>query len=133
MEDPRVERALAEVWLVVWRRSDSLPEEPEAARRWVFVVAANVVRSVRRRIRRRRRLEEHLLDASARSVGSVDEDRAAHLAAWAALTESDRVVLRVAATTGPGRPLAEVLGVTDGVAAARLHRARARLRALLER
>lgn len=51
--------AVADVFLVVWRRADDVPEG-DAARLWMYGIARNVVRNRRRSAHRRRRLTERL-------------------------------------------------------------------------
>lgn len=121
---------LADIWLVAWRRIDVMPTDPDAARRWVFGVAANVVRGARRSEARRRRLAQRL-GGPRSSTAPTDDERLGVLAAWSALSPSDRQVLAVAGRLGPGRATAAALGITEDAAAARLHRARGRLTALL--
>ena len=52
--------ALVEVMIVTWRRLDSLPDEAEQARMWLFGIARNVVANGERGERRRRNLAERL-------------------------------------------------------------------------
>lgn len=120
---------------IAWRRFDDLPAA--AARGWLIGVARNCARNELRADRRRRR---HLgvLEAAARrrpaelsadavvTSGTVDSLRVA----FERLSEAEREVLLLAEWDGlTGADLGAALGVRANVAAVRLHRARARLRA----
>lgn len=52
--------ALAEVMVVVWRRSDSMPADPEQSRMWMFGIARNVASNAARGERRTGRLGDRL-------------------------------------------------------------------------
>lgn len=70
--------AVSEVFLVVWRRVDELPED-DSARPWLYGVARNVVRNGNRSIRRRQRL--HARVNSQRSVGDAGPEMQVLMAA----------------------------------------------------
>ncbi|WP_181032845.1 RNA polymerase sigma factor [Clavibacter michiganensis] len=53
---------LGDTALVAWRRIDSLPEQPEAARMWLFVTARHTLANFDRRSVSRRELTAHLSD-----------------------------------------------------------------------
>ena len=126
---------MAEVFIVAWRRLDSVPREPDQARAWLLGVArhqlANHRRGRIRRIRLADRLRQHLL------VNAPDPDdgpRPDVRAALATLSEDDRELLTLVTWEGltPSQ-VATVLRLSPGAARKRLERARRRLRAELER
>jgi RNA polymerase sigma-70 factor (ECF subfamily) len=124
--------AIAETFVVLWRRLDACPAGDEA-RPWLFGVARRVLANQRRGERRRTALAERLtaaLDPAEVSVAAGSDGRVAH--AFAALSESDREVLALVAWEELSREeLATALGVSRPVARLRLHRARRRFEAAL--
>ncbi len=134
--DPeRAKDVAAETFLIAWRRLDDVPEEP---RPWLFGVARRVIAGQFRSEARRDALAVRL---EAEPGGSLDADLAGVLggrdevlAAFSALRDSDREVLRLVTWDGlSSAEAAEVLAVTKLAFAVRLHRARRRLREELER
>jgi RNA polymerase sigma factor (sigma-70 family) len=137
----RCRDAVAEVFLVAWRRIESVPCG-DAARAWLYATARRVIANQRRSRRRRDALEdrlarERLLDASytaavstsaASAVAMSPEDASVH-AALARLSDRDREALLLVEWEGL-RPaeLATVLGCREVTARGRLHRARSRFR-----
>jgi RNA polymerase sigma factor (sigma-70 family) len=126
---------VAETFLVAWRRFGEVPADA-GARLWLYAVArrviANLHRTERRRTRLGRRLAETLRTEIATHPGPADE-AAEVLRAMADLGDQDRELLLLVSWEGlsPGEA-AKVLGVSSLAARSRLHRARRRLRALLE-
>lgn len=126
---------VAETFLVAWRRLDEVPIGT-AARPWLYGVArrviANLHRTERRRTRLGRRLAETLRTELAARPAPRDEATAA-LRAMAGLRDEDRELLLLVSWEGltPGEA-AKALGISSLAARSRLHRARRRLRALLE-
>jgi RNA polymerase sigma-70 factor, ECF subfamily len=125
--------ALAETFLVAWRRLDDVPGG-EDARPWLLAVARRVLANQRRGERRRDGLAQRLgHELTARLPGLDDDGGDRVRAALAQLTEEDREILRLAGweelTSGE---IAVVLGVRPVTARSRLHRARRRLRAQLD-
>lgn len=51
---------LGDVLVVVWRRIDTMPQEPDQARMWMFTIARKTLAGGHRTIRRRRALTERL-------------------------------------------------------------------------
>jgi RNA polymerase sigma-70 factor, ECF subfamily len=134
--DPeRAKDVAAETFLVAWRRLDDVPAEP---RPWLFGVARRVIAGQFRGEARRDALAVRL---QAEPSGSADADLAGRLgdrdevlAAFSALRERDREVLRLVTWDGlSAAEAAQVLSVTKLAFAVRLHRARRRLREKLER
>jgi RNA polymerase sigma-70 factor, ECF subfamily len=126
---------VAETFLVAWRRLGEVPIGEEA-RLWLYGVArltlANLHRAERRRTRLGRRLAETLrteLSAHSAPAGEAAEV----LRAIGELGEDDRELLLLVSWEGlsPGEA-ARVLGISSLAARSRLHRARRRLRHLLE-
>lgn len=126
---------LAETFLVAWRRRGEVPADA-GARLWLYAVArrvvANLDRTERRRTRLGRRLAETLRTELATHPAPAGE-AAAVLRAMAELSDEDRELLLLVSweELAPGEA-AKVLGISSLAARSRLHRARRRLRALLE-
>ncbi|WP_354697605.1 RNA polymerase sigma factor [Paraconexibacter sp. AEG42_29] len=140
----RVDRAedaadvVAETFLVAWRRLDDVPPGDEA-RLWLYGVArrqlANQRRGQLRRSRLAARLREELPTATA-GVGAAGDDQrvAAVRAALAHLDEEDREILRLTSWEGlTPAEIAAVLQIPGVTVRSRLHRARRRLKAQLDR
>ena len=129
---------LAETYLIAWRRIGQMPVEPDT-RPWLFMVARNVLANQHRARVRRSALTQSLVDDAARTVAEHqrppgDDPGAEGLArALALLPEPDREVLLLAGWDGlaPAQ-IATALGCSPPAARVRLHRARRRLRALLD-
>jgi RNA polymerase sigma factor (sigma-70 family) len=126
--------AVAETFLAAWRR---LPEVPLGAegRLWLFGTARFVIANQRRGEQRRTRLAEQLGSELRRQLPAEPaEDETGIVAALRALAEPDRELLMLVGweELTPAQA-AQVLGVTALAARSRLHRARRRLRAQLEK
>jgi RNA polymerase sigma-70 factor (ECF subfamily) len=125
----------AEVWAIAWRRLDRIPED---ALPWLFGVARRVLANQRRSERRRAALRGRLLETGFGWNDSVPppaipSDR--RLAdALASLKPADREALLLVAWEGlePARAAA-ALGVSAATFSVRMHRARKRLAATLDR
>jgi RNA polymerase sigma-70 factor (ECF subfamily) len=133
-----VDDIVSETFLVAWRRLDRVPGEPLP---WLLAVARNVLATQRRGGRRRHALTLRLGRATAE--GSADTEplvpRAGHAlddrlaGALAKLASKDREALTLVAWDGlEPHEAAFVLGESPGTFRVRLHRARGRLRGLLE-
>jgi RNA polymerase sigma-70 factor (ECF subfamily) len=126
---------VAETFLVAWRRLGEVPLG-DGARLWLYGVArltlANLHRAERRRTRLGRRLAESL--RTELSTHRPPEGEAAEvLRAIAELGEEDRELLLLVSWEGlTPSEAARVLGTSALAARSRLHRARRRLRHLLE-
>jgi RNA polymerase sigma factor (sigma-70 family) len=126
---------LAETFLVVWRRLDDVPSGDQALL-WLYAVARRALANQQRGERRRRRLAERLERELASALQAIPPREAAAepaLAAVARLRPQDREVLLLAAweELSP-QDIGTVLGISQIAARSRLHRARKRLRGLLE-
>jgi RNA polymerase sigma-70 factor (ECF subfamily) len=128
--------AVAETFLVAWRRIDEVPPGDEA-RLWIYGVARRVLANQHRSLGRRDRLGERLRDQLARQVVVRDPDSegaatGSALSAMDRLGPLDREVLRLTAWEQlEPREIAVVLGLDPQVVRTRLSRARARLRRML--
>ena len=130
------EDVVSEVFLIAWRRLESVPERPLP---WLLGVATRVLANRRRAETRTSALRERLANerSSAPGLGvTAAGPRSTLLAALGLLSERDQEVLVLVAWDGLDRAqAAEVLGISTGTFAVRLHRARRRLvkhRAVIE-
>ena len=120
---------VADAFLAAWRNIDELPPEPLP---WLYRAAQFAVANQRRTLARRGRLDDRAR-LQAASVTAVDHSElvAADLelaAAFRALSEADREVLRLAAWEGLSpAAIGAVVGCSAVAAKARLYRARRRL------
>jgi RNA polymerase sigma-70 factor, ECF subfamily len=123
------EDAVAETFLVAWRRLDELPDD---AKPWLLGVARRVLANQRRAAGRRHALVERVAGTPA---GEEDPPRRpAVLQALARLSDTDREVLLLVAWDGLSvQEAAAALRCTRTAAKVRLHRARRRFRAELHR
>lgn len=120
-----------------WRHWERRPP-PEELLPWLYAIAGNSVRGQHRATERRRRLTARLA-ALRYSEKSADPAEGVVLGrslgeALARLPEADREVLRLIAWEGQtdARALGLALGLSPVTARSRVHRARRRLRALLD-
>src|SRR5690242_16812284 len=126
---------VAETFLVAWRRHAEVPIG-DGARLWLYGVARLVLANLHRAERRRTRLGQRLAETLRTELATDPEPRgeaAVVLRAIAGLGEEDRELLRLVtweelSPSEAGR----VLGITGLAARSRLHRARRRLRRVLE-
>lgn len=126
---------VAETFLVAWRRLDEIPIA-QRERLWLFGVARRVVANARRAEGRRTRLAERLGETLPTDLTSHPEpgsEAVGVLRAMAGLREEERELLLLVTwdDLSPSEA-AKVLGLSPLAARSRLHRARRRLRALLE-
>jgi RNA polymerase sigma-70 factor (ECF subfamily) len=120
-----------EVFLVAWRRFDQVPQNP---RPWLLAVARNVLGTHIRGARRVRALKERLASVEVEWAKADQPLTGGDVAdALSALRPDDCEALMLVNWEGL-RPneAARVLGESPATFRVRLHRARARLRALLE-
>ena len=121
--------AAAEVFLVAWRRFDSLPGGPEVLP-WLYGVARNVVRNQRRSRHRSARLVSRLssiaeppMDAPDTQVVRHDQVVEVH-EALRRLREEDQELLQLKAWEElSNREIGEVLGMSDRAVQGRYARA----------
>ncbi|MFI1204196.1 sigma-70 family RNA polymerase sigma factor [Streptomyces sp. BHT-5-2] len=132
-----VEEVVADVFSIAWRRRTELPDAPLP---WLYGVArnclANTVRGIGRYRRLLHRLGNHEAAHGRQTVASPDAERPGSWVheALARLSAADQEVLRLTAWEElTVEELAVVLGCGRSAAAMRLHRARRRLRAEIDR
>ncbi len=126
---------VAETFLVAWRRLDEVPIDA-GARLWLFAVAHRVIANLHRAERRRTRLGDRLAESLRTELATRPApagEAAKALRAMGDLGDDDRELLLLVSweELSPGEA-AKVLGISSLAARSRLHRARRRLRDLLE-
>ena len=128
--------AAADVFLIVWRRIESVPSGYELP--WIYGVCRRVLYNVNRSQRRRGRLSARLASlASEERLDPADairvaEEHAAVVRSVGLLSPGDQEVLRLVAWENLGsEELAVALGCTVHAARQRLYRAQRRLKRLL--
>lgn len=126
---------VAETFTVAWRRLEEVPIG-DGARLWLYAVAGRVIANQHRTQRRRSRLGSRLAEALRTELAthhSPSGEAAEALRAMGGLGAEDRELLLLVSWEGlsPGQA-ARVLGISSIAARSRLHRARRRLRALME-
>lgn len=126
---------VAETFLIAWRRLGDVPAG-DRARLWLYAVARRVLANQRRTERRRTRLGERLAESLRTELAThpaPSGEAADALRAMAELGEEDRELMLLVSweELSPGEA-ARVLGISSLAARSRLHRARRRLRTLLE-
>jgi RNA polymerase sigma-70 factor (ECF subfamily) len=129
--------AVAETYLIAWRRLERVPGGDEA-RLWLFGVARNVLRKGVKRRHGCDRLVDRLareLRASGVGEASVADERLETIRnALACLPGRDRELLTLRAWEGlTAQEIAAVTGMSANVVRVRLHRARKRLKKELDR
>jgi RNA polymerase sigma-70 factor, ECF subfamily len=129
----RVDRAtadevVAETFVVAWRRLEDVPSEPLP---WLYGVARRLVANQTRGANRRSALAARLAAQLPATDSSPVTERT--LGALEALGDRDREVLLLLAWEGLSqREAAEVLGCSHAAVRVRLHRARRRLRGIVD-
>lgn len=123
---------VSEVFLVWWRRRPELSGDEE--RMWLYGVARKTLATYERGVRRRYRLAAALATALRNQPPVMIEEAAAHVTdAVSRLPARDRDALLLSCWEGlTPEQIGAVLGIRPGAARVRLHRARQRLRQLLE-
>ncbi|HEU4738333.1 MAG TPA: sigma-70 family RNA polymerase sigma factor [Solirubrobacterales bacterium] len=126
---------VAETFLVAWRRLGEVPAGGEA-RLWLYAVARRVIANLQRTARRRTRLGQRLAESLRTELAThptPNAEAAEVLRAMSGLSDGDRELLLLVSweELSPGEA-AKVLEISSLAARSRLHRARRRLRDLLE-
>ena len=137
LEPMEAEDATAEVFVIAWRRFDTVPNEPDTPL-WLYGVARNVVRSARRSARRRVRLDHKIASLRHWASGTEDSEigpmEEVLLVALGSLTERDQEILKLRAWEElSGAEIADLLGISRPAVNTRLHRATKRMIAAVER
>ena len=127
-----VQNLVSDTFEVAWRKRKQCPEGAELA--WLYRIAALEVGNYRRKASNRTRifasLAEPLDSPSAESIAIADLTLSR---AWVKLTVLEQRVLSLAAFEGLGpKELATAMDVSINAATIRLHRAREKLRRLLD-
>jgi RNA polymerase sigma-70 factor (ECF subfamily) len=126
---------VAETFLVAWRRLAEVPPGAEA-RLWLYAVARRTIANLHRSERRRTRLGGRLAEALRTELATHPKpgsEATEVLRAMAGLNDEDRELLLLVSWEGLSpSEAAKVLEVSSLAARSRLHRARRRLRALIE-
>lgn len=130
------EDALAEVFLVAWRRLEDIPDG-DGARAWLYATArrvtANQFRSARRSAKLLERLSAWRDDVAVYDFSGTDLTSELVHEALKRLKPIDREVLLLAEWEGlSSAEIAIVTGCSDTAARGRLHRARRRFREAFE-
>ncbi|HWE56465.1 MAG TPA: sigma-70 family RNA polymerase sigma factor [Acidimicrobiales bacterium] len=126
--------AVADTFMAAWRTFDRMHGDP---RLWLLGIARGAVANNRRG---RQRLASLQLRARTARISGISPDPGEHVgwedtfyAAFGRLSESDQELLRLVSWEGlDAESIAGVLGCSAGNATVRLHRARRRLRRLLD-
>lgn len=132
------EDVVGDVMLVAWRRLDDVPDDPSAARAWLFGVARKTLQNARRREDRRDAVAVRLADVGQGSPALGDHPdlvarRVDLAAAWPRLGDSEQEVIALSALDGLSAPeAAAVLGISPVAFRLRLSRARRSLRRRLD-
>jgi RNA polymerase sigma factor (sigma-70 family) len=122
---------VADAFLVAWQRIGDIPEGN--GRAWLFGVARNVLASQHRTVRRGVELAARLRDELTQVTVTQPDAPAEVTAAFRALSEADRELLRLVAWEGlTADELAVAFGCSANAARIRLHRARARFTEALQ-
>jgi RNA polymerase sigma-70 factor (ECF subfamily) len=131
--DPSIaDDVVAETFLVAWRRLDDVPASP---RPWLIGVARNARLNLRRGANRQRAVAERLAEATPSPTAPVDAALSEMIGiALVQLSERDREVLLLSVWDDLDRAaIAAVLGCSRANVSVRLHRARRRFAAEVER
>lgn len=128
---------LAETFLVVWRRWDHLPADPDERRAWIFATARRTLQTHHRGARRRRRLLTRLaMQRTPTSTPPPSEHHDAREATTELLSRlpaDQRVAVRLVVLDGLSiAEAAAELDISITALTSRLHRARLTLRRALD-
>lgn len=127
---------LSDTFLVIWRRSDALPEDSTEVRMWLYGIARNVLSTHHRSQRRRTNLEDKLrlsLRNADRPDASMNTDPHHVVSCVQRLDPTDREIIRL--TYWDGFTLAQaatLMGLTESTVRSRHHRAKGRLGEMLQ-
>lgn len=123
---------VGETAMIVWRRADDLPHQPDEARMWMYGVARRVLATYRRGRRRKLALADRLRDELAVDRTPADPRADDVVEAVRALPSREREIVGLVHWEGfTITQAAAVLGIRPGAAQMRYQRARTRLRQAL--
>jgi RNA polymerase sigma factor (sigma-70 family) len=129
IDPPAAAEVAADTFLVVWRRLDDVPPEPEA-RLWIFGAARRVLANERRSSSRRDHLHSRIVAAAEAAIRELDvttADTSEVDAAMARLGGGDGELLRLTYWEGfTPAELAVVMGTGPSTVRSQLTRARQR-------
>lgn len=129
-DDGSIDDVLAHVWLTAWRRRRALPDDVLP---WLFGTARRTLANERRGQRRRAALRAR---AGREQLATKEPDPSSSssvLNALSKLADKDREAILLVAWDGlDNQSAARVIGCSNAAFATRLHRARLRLRILLD-
>ena len=124
--------AVADTFLVAWRRRDDVPRSTYEELPWLLGVARRTLANQRRSRERAQRVALRLVPATSDGTSDDDADRSV-LEALARLRPIDREVLLLTAWDGlTHRQIAAMFACSENAVAIRLHRSRSRLAHELE-
>jgi RNA polymerase sigma-70 factor (ECF subfamily) len=124
---------LGDTLLVVWRKARSLPADDGEARMWLFGVARKVLSTQRRGQKRRDALQERLRSELSVIISRQDDDHPELSVALSRLDPLDQEIIRLVHWDGfTQAQSARLLDLEEGTVRSRHHRARQRLRSLLD-
>lgn len=135
------EDVVAETFYTAWRRRSEVRFTADSARPWLLAVAGNEARNDRRRSARRERLAQRVGSAQAvhdhsdAVVAQLDDRRRLHrlLSALDSLSTAHREVVELCMIAEVSHAdAAHALGIPVATLRTRIHRARAKLRNLLD-
>jgi RNA polymerase sigma-70 factor (ECF subfamily) len=126
--DAVADEIVSDVFLVVWRRLEDVPDRPVP---WLLAIARRSLANRHRSQRRAAALTDRLAGLR-RPTADASDTRDRLIDALSTLPASDRELLMLVAWEGlEVSEIAELLGIRAGTVAVRLHRARRRLAAAL--
>lgn len=126
-----IDDVVADVFLVAWRRLESVPSPP-GDRLWLIGVTRNVIAKQQGRLWRRLRLMERLRDNVGPQGPEPAPDHAVLREAIRRLPRTERDVVRLIEWEGLSHDEAAlVMGCSPNASRLRLHRAKTRLRRML--
>ena len=128
----------AEVWSIAWQRREAAPalEDVSAITAWLLQIARHLLANHIRKTDTRRRItntlrQEELVLASAESLLIADETLRE---VFDVLTPAEKEVMALSLWEGLGpHEIAVILGATDNAVSLRLHKARNKIKTLLEK
>lgn len=137
VDEQTADEVVADTFLVAWRRREDIPDGFERA--WLYGVARNTIATAYRAARRRAALNRKLRGVWGPAPGGDDPDEASDwtdtlLPALGSLRPEDREILMLVARDELSHAeIGEALGISPNAVAIRVHRARKRLAANIDK